>query len=463
MTNPTLYPAQAAGVRRYLDLPQPRRFIFSWKTGCGKTAASLQILCQQMKPGELPPRTLIVCPAVVRNHWYKELAKWAGDSAQEYAGEITVGRSRKLSKKRAKLREQAYSSPIQIVSYDLLSQVTAEGWHYIILDELHHCAQPGSKQSKIVRTLMAANPSADVLGLSATLIPTEAKQLWNPLRLLFGESEWGKPSKTGDVSWNFCFRYCNIEHTEYGVRAYGTNAQYVTELRTRIKNVTYPLSREDIIADLPPLDVKVQQFPSVRSQAKLIEQVKEWHDQFDRDDVNHKVILVRHRQLARAIADALGITGNPEVGTYIDGAMSPEKRAQCLDECERQERCTLVGTHEALSEGIRLMWAQQVLVAEWSQSPGRVMQLLGRFNSVGSQARPQVTIHSTDKTWAAARTLIRRTEDVIAALGASPKEEEIRDIFGEAAEVGTVSADDWVSMFDSHTPDDWRDDEINVG
>lgn len=449
---PQLYPPQTEGVRRFIAAPAPRRFILPWKTGCGKTAAALTCLTYLDAP-----RTLIVCPAVVRNHWWREVAKWCGKVTQDHTAEICSGRKRKLSAPKAKAREAAYSAHIQIVSYDLLKEVEATGWGLIILDELHHLAQPLSKQSRFAASLLKANPDANVLGLSATLIPTEVKQLWNPLRLLFGEDAWGRRARTGDVSWDFQMTYCNHEKTEYGMRTWGVRQDRVGQLRERLAPITYPLCREDIASDLPPLDVKLLQIGNTRGDT-VKKQAVDWHDQFDPDDVRKKVILVRHREAARNIYGMLGADFKGDL-RYIDGCVDPTKRNEILAQCEAAERCTLIGTHESLMEGVRLMWAEQVLIAEWSQSPGRMLQLLGRFNSIGSQARPQVTILCSDHSYGAAQTLIDRTKAVTDTLGDTPTESTITDTFAAAAKVEDASPDTWRALFNSQKPEDWHDDD----
>lgn len=448
-----LYAAQQAGVDRFLALPKPRRFILPWRTGCGKTAAALSVLKELGGP-----KTLIICPAVVRNHWHREIAKWVSVRGQEHSEEITVGRNRKLkSKKAIAHRERAYAAMFQIVSYDLLRDVDPTGWKYIVLDELHHIAQPRAKQSKLVAALVQANPDADILGLSATLIPTEVKQLWNPLRILFGHKEWGAPSKTGEANWKFLFKYCHIERSEYGCIARGLNASTAPELRKRLEPITYPLSREDISKDLPPLDLKLIQPPRKKGnkEEELREQIIDWAEQFDLDDVTHKVILVRHRALAKMIVDALHSKHGPQ---YIDGTFNPTWRSNLLADCSALSRCTLVATHECLSEGVRLMWAQQVIIAEWSQSPGRMMQLLGRFNSVGHTTRPQVNILCSGETYGAARQLLDRAKDVSALIPATASELDVQKTFDEAAKADTVDPSDWGALFDSQRPDDWSED-----
>lgn len=447
-----LYPAQAEGIRRFLDRPTPRRFVLPWKTGCGKTAAALNCLASLGMP-----RTLIVCPAIVRNHWYREIGRWLAPPYQAHAAEITSGRKRKLSKPKMAAREAGYKAHIQIVSYDLLKEVDATGWGFVVLDELHHIAAPLSKQSKLAASLLKANPKADVLGLSATLIPTEVKQLYNPMRLLFGEKEWGAVSRTGDVSWDFIFNYCNTEKTEYGMRSWGLRKDCVGKLRDKLAAVTYPLSREDIANDLPALDVKLLDIPNSRNDSTR-KQISDWLNTFDPDDVKKCVVLVRYRSLARDLHKLLGCQYRSDLH-YIDGCVDPTRRNEILAKCEAAERCTLIGTHESLLEGVRLMWAEQVIIAEWSQSPGRMLQLFGRFNSIGSQARPQLTILCNGNSYGAAQTLLERTEAVSATLGNTTSEETIRKSFAAAAKIDTVDKTEWLAMFNSQIPEDFRDDD----
>lgn len=456
---PTLYTGQQTGVQRFLAGTRPRRHVFAWGTGCGKTAGAWTIISRLGAA-----RVLIVTPAIVRRHWLAEAAKWAPHRAAD-AATIEYGRSRKLSTGQSIARHEAYSAPIQIVSYDLVGNVDQSGWDLIVLDELHHIAAPLAKQSERVADLLAANKRADVLGLSATLIPTEAYQLWNPLRLLFGEVAWGRPDARGEVSWKFKAHYCNLETSEYGTSAWGCREDRRAELRGRLSKVAHVLTRADINAELPPLDLHTLELPALRSgmdtHIQQVRRLSEWADELG-EDSTHIVILVHRRDLARDICTHIrehSLALRNHALRYIDGTVPTGVRVARLDECAALDRVILVGTHESLSEGIRLMWAQQVAIDEWSQSPGRALQLLGRFSSVGSQARPCVNLITDPSTYGAAQQLVYRTRTLQELVSAGKPADQLLAALNEPTSELTEEnlRTGWAELFDSANLDAHRD------
>lgn len=477
---PKLYPLQAEGVLRFFrsagtTVPPdgPHRFILGWATGCGKTAGALsavqRLLCAHAKRCDedpevsfgFAPSVLVVTPAVVRRHWVREVETWA-PSYKGHAAAIEYGRHRVLPGAVGKQRAWAYRQPMQVVSYDLLKEVSATGWHLIILDELHHVAQPLSKQSKLVRALLQANPDAHVLGLTATPFPTEVKQLWNPLRLLYGEKDWGKPSRTGDVSWDFARRYCNVEKGDYGTAISGCRVDRREELRGRLSVYIHFLTREDLRDDLPPLDVQLLELDAKRSLVKrddtLLLAMSCWVRDKLAEGVRRVVVLTRTRDDGRSLFAELCDRPNGAHMRYLDGAVETQRRHDILQELEAARTASvLVGTHGALAEGVRLMWAEEVAIVDWPRSPGRMVQLLGRFQSVGSAARPHVSLITSEEKWGASVTLLERVRTMLAVTGASPSAEKLEALLSEphSEDVGALLADMLSQTRDTET---WLDD-----
>lgn len=458
-----LYPAQQEGVERYLNSTSARMLLI-YGTGCGKTATAIRaIYARWMRdPCKLrpAPRILVVCPAIVRRHWCREFQRWAGVEAWP----IEMSRNVKHGTKRAKfVRDQAYLSSVQVVSYDLISQVDAQPWDYIILDEIHHLGEPTSKQSKRVRVVLEANSNAGVLGLSATPIPTTLKQMWNPLRLLFGTKEWGPPSRTGNVSWDFADRYCGIIRNDYGCAIGPGRQENIPELKARIAAVSHQLTRDDIAADMPRLVVRLLETagkPTVQAEKRLLVEQDPYLDvacQYVKgmsEDIHHVVILVYHREKATAIAEAVKrLVGSDTLVVSINGSMPPGKRDDMLSTCAAHSRCILVATTESLREGIRMMWAQQVLFAEWRQSPAQVVQVLGRFQSVGDLRKPIIDVFVDESMVTEAHQLIQRVDVINSCLHTGEAEEKIRQVFepkGLSEERMTELTLDLFNDLDSH-------------
>lgn len=437
-----LYPAQAEGVRRFLERPD-RRLVLAYGTGVGKTPTAIACVATYLRNctrrvyprGE--PRVLVVCPAIVRRHWQREFLRWAGIEAHP----IEMGRARRTGTKAAlKARDLAYAAPFQIVSYDLSHEVDATDWDIVILDEVHHLSDCQSKQSRMVAALLRANPGVPVLGLSATLIPTRVEQLWNPMHLLFGD-KWGRRPKAGNICWDFAGRYCEMERTEYGTKVGRARDAMMPELKGRLARVCHRLTREDIADDLPPIDCRVLEVPGnglarglqvvgsgVRKRPE-IEHAAAWYKELP-DDISHAVVLCYHRDVGTAIH--LEILSLLKPGTScirIDGTMTTEARVAALDQCEAASRCVLIATSESIREGVRLMWAQKVLFAEWRQSPVKVTQTMGRFQSIGDKRRPQVEVLIDESLYGPARVLTDRMKVITAALKGSNAERTVSEVF----------------------------------
>jgi hypothetical protein len=471
-----LYPAQQHAVDYWASLARPRRRVWAWNTGCGKTAATLSAVERLTYS-----RVLVVCPALVRRHWLREVSQW---TLRTDAACIEIGRKRLVSTTARVRRRAAYSANIQIVSYDLVGEVDSAGWDLIVFDEAHHLATPTSVQSRRCEGLCRANPGADILGLTATLIPTEAEQVWNPMRLLFGPAKWGKPATSGrnQINWNFRMRYCNVERNEYGVSTWGCREDRRAELAGRLKSGVTVLRREDIIADLPPLDLSLldlppmtvttagdpHRFPGTQRTTLLPPHAKvliTWAEQCA-EDSSHIVILVHHRDLVEELRTQLMKDSIPLRNhdvRCVTGEIPAAARVEALDACGRLDRVVLVGTHDSIAEGVRLMWAKQVLIDEWSMSPGRVLQTLGRFQSVGSPLRPCVHLRATAETWGDAEKLLERVNVVQDVLGKDKGASGLAKILTQ----GEPSPDDmmasWLDVLSSQrTGELSEDDEVEV-
>lgn len=437
MPVPNLYPAQQLGVQRFLA--SGGKYLLAYGTGVGKTPTAIVAMLTYLyrlgkRGGE---RILVVCPAIVRRHWVSEFERWSG----RLACPIEMGRNRRTGTKAAlAARDAAYEAPIQIVSYDLLPQVAAQGWDGIIFDEIHHLGDCGSHQSKTARALVHANPTAALLGLSATLIPTRLHQLWHPLHL-FWPGDWGRAPRTGSIPWQFVSRWQYIEDNGFGKFPGAAREEKLPELRSLLGQVAHRLTREDIAADLPPLDVKALELPGSGLGRSVVvagrprpqvTAVGQWLEALP-EDITHAVVLCYHRELAALIA---GRAGEVQAGHWriilLTGASSPASRVAALAEAEQSERVVLVATSEAIREGVRLMWAQRVLFAEWRQSPAQVLQVLGRFQSVGDVRRPSIDVLTDESLREQAGTLLQRVSDINGVLKAGSAEDKVAEVFGPA-------------------------------
>ena len=431
-----LYDAQAQGVERFVA-SHDKRLILAYGTGCGKTPTAISALKAVLTNPD--PRILVVCPAIVRLHWVHEFGVWAGWSAEP----IEMGRHRTSGTKKAlKARDAAYANPIQVTSYDLMGDVDPTGWDAIVFDEIHHLSDCTSKQSRMAQALMRANPGVPALGLSATLIPTDIWQLWHPMHLLFG-STWGKFPRAGKICWDFVGRYCDLIKNEYGTAVGAPKASRQSELRNRVLKVAHRLNREDIAKDLPPIDATLLRVPGLGLARNLhavgkrtsgrpeVAHAVEWYRSLEAD-ISHAVVLCYHRDVATALCESLKPHLKDTEIFRIDGSMPSAERVAVLANAEQAKSAVLVATSESIREGVRLMWAQKVLFAEWRQSPAQVVQVLGRFYSVGDSRRPQLQVLYDESLYGQAWTLMHRMGAVNKLLEGGNTERTVEEVFSPA-------------------------------
>lgn len=422
---------------------RPIRHTIVAQTGCGKTAMAIKV-------AHHAKRILVLCPAIVRYHWCHEFLRW-GNRAD--VGVVEMGRTRKTGTKKALLaRDWAFQQPVQIVSYDLLKHIDVkQGWDMLIIDELHNLGDALSHQSQLVFLFTQCFPNIHILGLTATPIPTNAQQVWFPQWLMHGSAEWGKPRPSGGLSYKFAREYFEIyqnEYTQFGVGTLREDRR--TALQQKIANVASFLTRADISSDLPPLDCRPLYINNLSESTYV-----DWHAALP-EDVTHSVILCYHRQEAQNVWNLLIAARHRAPFNrilYIDGSMPPGERMLTLEACEQDSHVTLVATQESLSEGIRLMWAQKVLITEFRRSPGQVTQLLGRFQSVGDSRRPQIEIAIDEDSDGMARLLLQRVNDINAVLRSTSVPAVVSDVFKPRELTDERISSLFAGMLDSYNED----------
>lgn len=354
---------QVEGIRKFLDTRLPHRYIFAWSTGAGKSLASLSA----MKEAGVE-RLLIVCPAIVRENWKREVVH----TYNEQPGVIRWGRKRKLSVADSFLRLLSYDAYIQIVSYDLLGEVDAD-WDGIILDEAHCLRNPLSQQSKRVRALLEYNKNAHAIALSATLIPKEARQVFNVVDSLV-PGYFGKRSRVGDVGYSFLNKYCNKEVNAYGTLFRGLKESNALALQQKLLGVSHRVCGEDFAAYLPPLYVEPLHTDS--SGLSTVDFAAQWVAHRI-DEAQHIGVYTHLRATAYLIADEL--RGAFKNVFCITGNDTAKHRDDYIEAAKEADSSIIVGTTHALNQGISLSFQKAALVCEWTTSPAEIIQFIGRF------------------------------------------------------------------------------------
>ncbi len=174
---PKIHPFEFIGAKR---LYEEERFLLADEMGMFKTAQAI-FANSKFRERNRNLRTLIICPTSVREHWFRELEKWAYPKGEANIIYTEDRKSRILAVKQ---------SDWNIVSYSLMSIINEEeinylkniGFHHIILDEAHNAKNPDALRTKAVKFLV---DQADYVSLlSGTPIPNTISDLYTLMSLL---------------------------------------------------------------------------------------------------------------------------------------------------------------------------------------------------------------------------------------------------------------------------------------
>lgn len=419
----TLRPYQQAGIDRFLAR-HDKRMIFAWAPGAGKTPGAITVA-----KALGATNVLVAAPARARPTWQREFADWWPEVE---AHSICYGRDNKsLTKKQAAQREAAYAAEAQIISYTLLGKnMTAARRSLLIVDELHNCADPQSQQSRALRAFIHAHPDMPVLGLTGTLIRKEVQDVWHPCHMLWN-GKWGTPTQAGDVPWSFRKKYCLSREGYEGREVYyGANPATLPELQNKLEPYVHRVVEADFAEYLPEASIKPL---FIDDNAKLDAVVATWAEQAAQDH-SHVGFLAYYHKTAEAMFAKLRKQFPKRPAFYVSGSMTVETRQSILDAARAAPECIFVGTMESVGESVSLTFLRACLVAEWQSTPGKAVQLIGRFVRAEKVVAPtfvEFVVFPKDEQRAA--QLFERTNAVTALLKTDAKSAIVQELMAPRA------------------------------
>lgn len=350
-----------------------RRWLFADDTGLGKTRQAL--LAAGADHGT---PLLVVCPAMARETWRREAAKWTPGAS---VGVINCGQETKQSKKKQAEWPGILDAQIRVVNPENLV-VGRETKHLqrsqaaLVLDECHQYVDPGSERSEALTALTAAFPGP-VYGLSATPIPNRIMGVWNPVSLL-RPGMFGRQPDSGGVPWNFLWRYAEREWNGYGQVWGALRQDHAEELRFRLGHMMSRFTRGEIAHLLPACQVLPLGLGADRSQGQAW---REWLDEAVAQHT-HAVVAFHRRKSVHDAARRLG--GLPGVLVEaITGEQPAGVRDARIQRVAGAPRGVLLTTMHAVKESIDLSWAGRALLAELYWRPATLAQFVGRFGRPG--------------------------------------------------------------------------------
>lgn len=404
MTSP-LRPYQQAAIDKVLSTPAPHAQLLAHPMASGKTRTAIELIKRLQ-----PQRTLVVTPALVRPAWQRQFAQWAPELE---VGLIAHGRkARNLTKAQVAERDAAFQSSIQIVSYQLLKETEDTGWDMVVVDEAHRLRNPISAQSKLVRNRCRLNLGAHVLLMTGTIIPSEVRQIWNPVDMV--QPGWyGLPQRNGKEPWRFLQTFCHRVETEYGVDFRGFNKDKEVYLKGLLSPWMHEVSEDEVAPFLPPLYVEPLHIDDGKEDLAIVE---DWLEDVTAE-VTHVSIHCHLNDTRKRVVAHLQGQRIPVI--EIDAtAHDAQSRDMLLLKAKELPRAILVSTTHALNEGISLSFIKAGLVLEWTSDMAGVMQFIRRFARQDAATQMptylQFVVRPEDEN--KATTLSRRVADKNAVL-----------------------------------------------
>lgn len=469
---PPLRPYQAAGVRFLQD--HPRAYLAD-DPGLGKSRQLLEASVG---------RTLILAPAMILDSgtWAHEVNRWTDDperftyvpytslcDRQRIPG-VPVYERRKGGKTIQVSNDEDIRDPFGELYPDLTPCLDAKGnqkitrarsavlprprpeyrhhWDTIICDEAQMLK---GRKTTWVEALKVLSAMTDRLYLaSGTPISHFAPDLFSPLQLLYPE----KSRKGGEFGsyWRWIGQWFDTNPSYFNDKAKvigGLRACYPECLERPVSDPCEHYQRffhdnlggryiqrlrDDVLTDLPPMDMQTVLTPMTPKQAAAYAAMKKeclattldgrmavaWsksssHVKLDRiatglgtltgspqesgkmerlryDLANraHPTLVVAHYR--DTVAAAAAVAG--EVGArtaVIDGGTSKENRLRHVQDFQAGTLDVLVGSLETISEGLTLTAADMVIFVEQSWKPSRNQQALRRVHRLG-QTRPVTAV-----------------------------------------------------------------------
>jgi len=390
--------------------------------GLGKTAQAIEALARVEAK-----RTLLIVPLIVIANWERGLGMWAPW----------------LSTQRLRNGRAVVDADVSVVlcphsliaRETILSQLRAQDWDVVIVDEAHYFKNPKAARTQaLYGKVTGVAPKAERLWLlTGTLLPNNASEAWTHLTQLAPESI----TYNGRMMqhWQFTQRYCEYEETRFGKRIIGNrNAE---ELRHILSSCTLGRRKADVLPDLPAsLSVGVTLPAPTRKQLKPME------DLLDRisEETGRNVRQLGGAELLTAVRDSSEFSsyrrlsgeiktdaaieyliGELESGlekvvvfahhigiiqqltaalsaygaVAITGDVSADARQGIVDKFQTDPDCRVViGQLTAASTGITLTAASDVVFVEADWTPGTNKQASDRVHRVG-QNKPVLVRYLT--------------------------------------------------------------------
>lgn len=380
--------------------------ILTDQMGLGKTPEALVAAEARLSFGSIPssttPVVLVLCPALAKRHWQREIKRWT-----QHEAAVLDGRR----------PEELPHTRYVIANYDILfgdrrkdalgvmhEREDVCGWGgalagkflIVIADEAHILRGRSSQKTKATRNLCAKVPV--VWGLTGTPMPNFVRDLWALLDVITGELA-GK-------YWDWAKVYCNAIAGAYGMDDKG--ASRTDELRSRLSFFVLGRTKTSVGLQLPPfqrevykVDVEISaptrydgrraldkdnavakafRHTAVAKRPAVIEQA------VDATHAHQKVVVFLYM---REQCDAVGKAIRERVDSpvlIVHGDMSPDGRDKMAGTFrEAIGPCCFVATIDSVGVAISLVGADLVIFGDLVAEPWKLLQAEKRCHRFDSK------------------------------------------------------------------------------
>lgn len=378
-----LRPYQKAGVRFLYDHAE-QGVILADDVGLGKTAQTIAAMQALVTPDDF--RIVIVCPAVVKEVWKREIAKW---------WPVMLPYVSVMSGMRSTIAWWEGDSKIAIFNYEILKAYEPLPSDLIVFDEGHYLQNYKSQRS-IAAKAWAARATYKIL-LSATPMSTKPKNLHNLCETI-SPGRFGPFVKFKPVAGGFAIAYCDGKQKtidQQGTTVWDfEGSSNEAELAMRLKFFMLRRTKAEVMKDLP---ARSRQVIEVVVPAAAIIPV----DFEDRDALRAALDVSGAAKVPQAAIFAKDlVTGGQRVVLFshlretafklgkalkcpvVTGAMKVTDRHAVID--SKPE--IIAATMDSLTTGVDMSWFSSAIFVDLDYVPWKVLQLEGRLHRFGQQS-----------------------------------------------------------------------------
>ena len=391
----------------------------AYEPGLGKSRTCIEALDRLKIKGPI----LVVCPAIARENWRNEFAKWGAVPRG-----VVVGKPDKVS------------GNVFVTSYDAISlmkpatrdKFLKHQWNAAIFDEAHRLKEKTAKRTKYIygancsmQKAIAANAKRVWL-LSGTPAPNHVGELWTHLKALNPQAIAtidGTPMRLEQ----FQDVYCKVRTTSFGRQISGS--KNIPHLKSKMAGWFLPKRERDCVNNLPALLWDTYPLPTDNLDQKLLAQLdKELapyaqspdpvaalrgagahiaterkllgklkvplvaqmiQNELENSGSDHKIIVfAQHKDVIDHLANFL----TQYVPVVVDGRTSDKDRNRHIGLFQNDPLVRVfIGQIQATGEAINLTAANRVIFAEPSWTPKDNFQCVKRAHRIGQGSHVRAT------------------------------------------------------------------------